>query len=211
MPLKFTFSNADGQDMSAEILRFVEQIGLQAAAPGRFSYLLVLELFGGAMSGRRNPAKVIQEIQALEGIGSPSQMKPPIQNKHPPLKGLWHKHYLGEGVPAVAANVRKGLGRFGMPYAAQKVKEAQESGEERYFTPEDLIAIANEVVHGHMNRLRAEQGLTGEWLLYAEHEGNKYYLGLTTHDSAAHDEVRRQIDHMCCAEFPFLAELLANA
>jgi len=211
MKLQFTAQDEDGKDVSAEFSRFVEQIGLEAAAPGRYSFLLVLDLFGGAMSGRRNAAKVMREIRALEGVGPPSQMKPPIQNKHPPLKGLWHKHYFGEGVPAVAINVRKGLGRFGLPYAAQKIKEAREAGEERFFTPEDLIAIANDVVHGHMDRLRVGQGLTGEWLVYAEHERQNYYLGLTTHDPAAHDEMRRKIDAMCCAEFPFLAELLARA
>jgi hypothetical protein len=211
MNLQFTARDQDGNDKSTELYRFAEQIGLQATAPARFSFLLVLDLFGGTMSGRRNPAKVMREIRALEGIGPPSAMKPPIQNKHPPLKGLWHKHYFGEGVPAVAANVGKGLSRFGMPYADQKIREAKEAGEERFFTPEDLVAIANEVVYGHMDRLRAAQGLAGEWLLYAEHEGQKYYLAITTHDRAEHDEVRRHIDHMCCAEFPFLAELLANA
>lgn len=211
MKLQFTAQDEDGNDMSAVFSRFVEQIGLQAAAPGRFSFLLVMELFGGAMSGRRNPAKVMQEIRALEGIGSASRMKPPIQNKHPPLKGLWHKHYFGEGMPALAANILKGLGRFGLPISEQKIKEASEAGEERCFTHEDLRAITHEAVYGHMSRLALEQGLTGEWLLYAEHEGQKYYLCLATHDSASHDEVRRRIDAICCAEFPFLAELLANA
>lgn len=83
--------------MSAELDKFSEVIGLKQAAPGRYSLLLVLALYGGVQSGQLNPAKVVYEIRGLEGIGPPSRLMPPFQNKHPPLKGLWHKHYMEDG------------------------------------------------------------------------------------------------------------------
>jgi len=210
MHRKYTFTSADGQDMTAEITRFVEITGLDAVAPERYSMLLVMGLFGGFKSGMLNPAKVVHEIRALEG-GEPSRLKPPIQNKHPPLKGLWHKHYLEDGIRAVATNVEKGLKRYGIPYFQQKIDEAREAGEERFMTADDLTAIANEVVHGHWQTLAENEALTGEWLVYAEHEGKKYYLCLATHDRQHHDSLRRQIDDVCCVEFPFLTGLLENA
>jgi hypothetical protein len=94
---KFTLKAANGEDMTAEITNFANIIGLERAAPGRYSILLTLGLFGGFKSGHLNPAKVVHEIRALEGIGNPSRLKPPIQNKYSPLKGLWHKHYLEDG------------------------------------------------------------------------------------------------------------------
>jgi hypothetical protein len=93
MATTFTLTAPDGTDRTAEISGFAEMIGLDHAAPGRCSLLLTLGLFGGFKSGHVDPAKVVHEIRALEGVGRPSQLKPPIQNKHPPLKGLWHKHY----------------------------------------------------------------------------------------------------------------------
>lgn len=50
------------------LLAELESIGLERAAPGRVSALLLLQLYAGATSGKLNPAKVIQEIASLEGI-----------------------------------------------------------------------------------------------------------------------------------------------
>lgn len=207
---KYTFTSDDGSDMTAEITRFVEITGLDSVASERYSMLLVMGLFGGFKSGMLNPSKVVHEIRALEG-GTLSRLKPPIQNKHPPLKGLWHKHYLEDGIRAVATNVQKGLINYGIPYFQQKIDEAREAGEERFMTADDVTAIANEIVHGHWRTLAENQALTGEWLVYAEHEGRNYYLCLATHDWQYHESLRQQIDAVCCVEFPFLTELLANA
>jgi hypothetical protein len=210
-PVKlFTVTATNGEDMMPMVQGFAGFIGLEQAAPGRYSLLLVLALFGGAQSGMLNPAKVVHEICALEGIGPPSKLKPPIQNKHPPLKGLWHKHYLEDGRRAMAINIKKGLGRFGLPLVQQRVEEAAAAGEQRYIMPEDIEAIATDAVYGNWMRLAAAEALTGEWIVYAQHEGQNYYLALATHDSSTHDQVRQQIDALCCQEFPFLADLLTR-
>ena len=38
-----------------------------------------------------------------------------------------------------------------------------------------------------------------------------YYLTIATHDNDTHERVRQQIDGVCCVEFPFLVQLLADA
>ena len=63
---KFTLTSDNGDDMTAEMAIFANFIGLDRAAPGRYSILLVLGLFGGIKSNRLNPAKVVHEIEALE-------------------------------------------------------------------------------------------------------------------------------------------------
>jgi hypothetical protein len=208
---KIKVTAANGEDMTAELSHFATIIGLEAAAPGRYSMLLVLGLFGGFSSRRLIPAKVIHEIRALEGIGKPSRLKPPIQNKHPPLKGLWHKHYMESGLRAVAMNLRRGLQKHGLPLFEQRVREAREAGEERYMVPDDVKAIVDDAVQGNLSRLSSAAALTGEWILYARHKEANYYLCLATHDESQHDNIRRQIDALCCQEFPFLAALLDSA
>lgn len=209
--VRFTVTTPNGEDKTAEVESFAKFIGLEQAAPGRYSFLLVLGLFGGFKSGLLNPAKVVHEINALEGIGKPSQLKPPIQNKHPPLKGLWHKHYLEDGPRAMALNILKGLKRYSIPVFQQRIEEAKAAGEERYVLPEDIESIATDAVHGNWMRLAADEALTGEWLVFAEHEGKNYYLCLGTHEKSTHEALRQQIDTMCCQEFPFLSKLLADA
>lgn len=210
-PVKLvTVKAASGEDMTAMVEGFARFIGLEQAAPGRYSMLLVLGLFGGAQSGMLNPAKVVHEICALEGIGPPSKLKSPVQNKHPPLKGLWHKHYLEDGPRAMALNILKGLKRYSIPVFQQRIEEAKAAGEERYVSVEDIEAIATDAVHGNWMRLAAAEALTGEWIVYARHEGQNYYLALATHDGSTHNQVRQRIDALCCQEFPFLTGLLAD-
>ncbi|CAN7749834.1 hypothetical protein LJR034_006838 [Caballeronia sp. LjRoot34] len=196
--------------IEGELVSFINMIGLDRVADGRYSFVLVLHLFGGWKSGFQGPEKIIREIQALEA-GVSTGLKAPIQNKHPPLKGLWHKHYLQDGLPSLAKNVQLAHKKYGMPYFEQKIRDAEEAGEERYMTAEDLKAVANDVVHGNLGRRREDNAMTGEWLLFAKHEGQNYYLAVTTHDSSGHAQIRQQIDTICCHEFPFLTKLLAEA
>ncbi|MDY7790775.1 hypothetical protein U0E10_23055 [Burkholderia ubonensis] len=205
-----TGTDQDGNDVSAEIESFRQFTRLEQVAPERYSIVLLMSLFGGWKAGTVDPSKVVHEIMLLEK-GEPSTLKPPIQNRHPPLKGLWHKHYLEQGIPSLAMNVKKGLSKYGMPFFKQKIAEAKAAGETRYLTADDIQMLAADVVHGNLERLREAEAMTGEWILFAKHESKNYYLDITTHDKSFHRQVRENIDAICCTEFPFLRELLANA
>jgi len=109
---------------------FVKHIGLEKSVPGRYSLLLAANLYGGALSSTQNPAKIVREIELLEQ-GELGQLKQPIQNRYPPLKGLWHKHYMQDGLPSLAMNVRKGLDRYRIPVFQQMIDEAEKAGEGR--------------------------------------------------------------------------------
>lgn len=169
----------DGNDISKQISTEFEAIlqatRLEQIAPGRISLLFLLSVFGAYKAGRIDPAQVARELEALEK-GETTGLKPPIQNRHPPLKGLWHKHYMQPGMASLAMNIQHGLKQFGIPYLQQKVREAQQAGEERYFTIEDVAPLANDAVHGDWRRLREMDRLTGEWIVFARHEGRNYYL-----------------------------------
>lgn len=208
---KYTLTAANGEDMTMVITDFANSIDLEHLVPGRYSILLVLGLFGGATSNRLNPAKVVHEIQTLEGAGNPSRLKPPTQFEHPPLKGLWHKHYLEDGVGAIALNLKKRLKKYDQSFM-QRMHETQETDEERYISLKNYSkSIANDVVHLNWMQLTKDAALTGQWIIYAQHKGKNYYLCLGTHDKSQHEDLRKQIDALCCQEFPFLSTLLAGA
>lgn len=50
----------------------------------------------------------------------------------------------------------------------------------------------------------AENSLTGEWIVYAQHEGKNHYLTLATHKEPD-EEVLKRIA-LCRDDFPFLNE-----
>jgi hypothetical protein len=204
--------NEHGVDVSeqirAELSEFADLIGLERAASGRYSVLLLLGLFGGFKSRMQNPWKVMQEIEALEGIRPATRTKSAEPFKRPELRGLMHKHHLADGLRSFALNIRNEIKCSGLPLLQQRVAEAQASGEPRYFTVEDAKWIAHEASVGSFERRNARGAFTGEWIIYAQHEAKNYYLCLGRHDSDDAD-LKRQIDAMCCVEFPFLRELPA--
>jgi len=191
-----------------EIEAVVQMVGLDDVAPGRHSALFALSIFGEFKAGKLNVFRLRQEIESLER-GEANGLKPPIQNRHPPLKGLWHKHYLQANLGSMAMNIQHGLKEFGIPLFQQMIREAEAAGEMRYVTPEHVKPIVTDIVEGNWKRLQAADKITGEWIVFAKHNGENYYLALATHDKTTHDALRQQIDALCCREFPFLTELLA--
>jgi hypothetical protein len=202
----------NGENKLEELLNFGRIIGLDSVAPNRYSTLFLIHLyFHSVILGRMNPAKVIREIRALEGLDTVSSTKPPLPFKHPPLKGLWHKHHLAEGISSMAANLKNGLKKYGLPLIEERARKAQEANEEKYITEEDITAIVNDAVHGNWMRRAEANELTGEWIIYAQHAGNNYYLCLGQHFSDDnHLSLRNQIDNLCRPEFPFLSDILTD-
>jgi hypothetical protein len=206
----FALTASNGTDMRAEISTFATQIGLERAASERYSIVFLLGLYGGLKAGLLNPHKVVHEINVLEGIQSTSTLKPPTQFRRPPLRGLWHKHYLEDGLHSVAQNVKNGIDKDGLPLFEDRMREAELSGQIRYVTVDDIPLLAADAVGGTLKRRMAAGEMTGEWIVYARHEDRNYYLCLGTHDKTQHDYLRKLIDSYCCVEFPFLSSLLAT-
>lgn len=207
--IQFKATRSDGSDATAELLSFAEVIGLESVVSGRYSILLLLELFGAAQSGMLNPAKVISQIRVLEGVEKERGLKAATLFKHPPLQGLWHQHYLEDGLPSMAHNIKKGMTKFGLPFVDQKITEAKASGIEQCVTKADVARIAHDVVVSNWQRLEDSKALTGEWLIFAKYEGHNYYLSLGKHNSGD-DMLRSQIDAICLQEFPFLKKILSE-
>ena len=102
------------------------------------------------------------------------------------------------------------MNRFGIPYFDQQVREAEAAGETRFISEEDTWKMAQDLVEGNWGRLAGDQALTGEWIIFAKYYGQNYYLCLGFHEQDQ-NQLRRQIDEVCCREFPFLTELLLEA
>lgn len=198
----------EGQELVADINAFCQAIDLDRATGGRHSLLLMLDLYFGAIKqGNINPAKILAEIHALEAPNRTTRTKPATPFTGPLLGGLWHKHHLESGISSFARNLQKGLHIYGIPSFEQSMREAEEANEERYVTKEDIYRLAQDVSFGNYERLADDSKLTGEWIIFAKHEGKNYYLCLGRHDSGdAH--IRAQIEAACFAEFPFLKDIL---
>lgn len=205
--VKYEMTFEDGSDAYPELKKFSEIIGLEKIASNRFSMLLLMQLYGAFNSGFLNPAKVVHQIEMLEGIGDKTGLKPATEFTKEKLKGLWHQHYMGSDMRSLAFNIRKGLNTYGMPWVKEKINDTSIPEEERFFTEKDASEIAKDIVFNNYMKLKSENLLTGEWIIFAKHEGDNYYLCLGKHDQGD-DVIRNEIDSICTYEFPFLKNLL---
>jgi hypothetical protein len=197
-------------DRTEEILGFAKAIGLEDVAAGRYSAHFLTELFcHSAISGKINPFMVMDEIKYLEGCGGRTGTKEPSPFARSILSGLWHKHHREVGIRSMAMNLEHALRDYGLPSLEALVRTAEASGEDRYVTEDVVDQIAHDAVIGNYERRSDANRLTGEWIVFAKHEGQNYYLCLGTHKSGD-GVIRQKIESVCVAEFPFLAGILKH-
>jgi hypothetical protein len=193
-------------DFHARMQAFYLALNHDGILNERCSAQILLDLFFGTESFGVRPLTVIDEIKSLEKLKI-SRTKKAAQFKRPALRGLWHKHYMNGDVASLAQNVQNALNEYGIPFVEEKIREAQVAGEERLVTKEDVPKIANDVLRNNLARRSSEGKLTGEWIVYAQHENQTFYLCLAKH-SDGDEKIREKIERICVWEFPFLKDVL---
>src|SRR6266496_3461295 len=150
----------------AESREFAEAIGLERAAPGRSRVIFMFQVFAHAVAPHlfAGHSKIVAEVRMLEGIGTPVGTRAAEQFKHPPLKGLWKKHYLLGGISSVAANTMIAFGRNRREL--RRVIQENHNPDTAGLSPLEISRnIANAAVGLYAERSRAQR-LTGEWIIF---------------------------------------------
>jgi len=148
-----------------------------------------------------SPSMIIDELKALES-GTTTGTKPATEFTKAPLKGLWHKHYFSAHFIGQNLVNQHAGGRL------EKLVERVMDPEKYPIVTRELIGqFAHEVVQGAFEQ-REEQGkLTGEWIVFAKHADQNYYLCLATHNTGD-PVIYDQIKSVCFPQFPFLAPVV---
>jgi len=144
---------------------------------------------------------VLHEIATLEGLASYSSTKKPEQFNRPPLHPFWHKHFSTARHLMRNMGERWGLGNSGNRDLSAMIEEvAVECGDQPDLWPKRLV---HQLVLGGLDDRAAARRMTGDWIIFAEHEGRNFYLSLGTHDDgdqALYQRLRQGSEW----EFPFL-------
>lgn len=181
-----------------ELGEYATLVGLDRAAPGRYSWLFVMQLFLHEKVNGIDPSMIVGEVKGLEGGAQPAGTKPATEFTKPPLKGLWHKHFFSAHFVGQNLVNHHAGGRLG-----KLIEQVMDPANNPVLTPELINKLSKEVVTGAFEKREAEGKLTGEWIVFAKHGGQNYYLSLATHDSG--DQViYDQIQSTCFRQFPAL-------
>ncbi len=148
---------------------------------------------------------VLAAIDALEGLRAERNVKPASQFRRPPLFPLWHRHFfaprhmirnIGE-----RWGIARGQGNRDLDRMIERV--ANDHGDDP-----DLWqgVLAHRFANGYVERSLAGR-LTGDWIIFAEQEGLRYYLDLATHEEGEPANAARlliKLKGSASAEFPFV-------
>lgn len=184
---------------------FADFVGLNRAAKDRFSWLFAFNLYLHDKVDGIDPTMIVGEIKNLEsGVGSGT--KRATEFRYEPLRGLWHKHFFSSHF--IPQNLLNQLA---------KGKRLQLIAKE-VFDPAKSSVVTQEIIDEFVQRVTIDQfeernimgNLTGEWIVFAKHDGANYYLCTSKHskhrseDQAIYDLIKL----VCFPQFPFLAPKL---
>jgi hypothetical protein len=175
-------------------------LGLQPDSVRRCSTFFLLQLFHRARNHALpgDPAKIVAEVRFLDGYGRPTGTKDAMPFDDPPLAGLWHKHYLADN--AVARNVQIGLGGPSLKRIPKIARPFMP------LTAKNIPDLARALINNVYIERQQHGKLTGEWIVFAKHEGQNYYLCLGNHDDG--DPAVFQNVEACMQDFPFLRSVI---
>lgn len=179
-----------------ELRHYAECSGLNNHIEGRYSWFFVFNLIFLERVHGISPSHIIYEIRHLEDGSRPTRTKPEAQFMRTPLKGLWHKHYFSEHF--ILRNIRNHMTEPRVRAIVREVSSQNASHGDK------VKALVHRITTGSIEERASSNQITGEWIVFAKHEGKNYYLCLTTH--ATDDErISENIRAACGLQFPFLS------
>jgi hypothetical protein len=202
MKLRFSIHKGESihQISLQELADYANIIGLNKLAKERYCWQFVLNIMELERFYGVNPCHITEEISALENPLKTSYTKPEMEFQHPPLQGLWHKHFFSSRF--LATNIKNHLGGGRL---REKINEILTEGTSTVFTEKMAVMLAHRLLDETFNERSSAKMLTGEWIVYAKHEKKNYYLLLTSH-KANDQSIFRNIEEYCWPQFPFLEE-----
>ncbi|HET6378755.1 MAG TPA: hypothetical protein VFG05_10705 [Methylocella sp.] len=168
----------------------------------RMSFAMACRLMDLKNNRSREYESVLREIRFLEGIAPSSVTKAASQFKRPPLHPFWHKHFYAPRHFLANLGARWGFQRGGNK---DLMKLIEDVALRHCHGPEELQSVLPHhlVMDGWKDR--ASFGLTGDWIIFAKHDGKNYYLDLASHKEGDQpDALMTKLRSGCAAEFPFL-------
>jgi len=182
------------------LVEYAKLYGLERLIPGRYSWLFVFNLMMLEQKSGVEPFFIIDEIKNLEGVGRSRQTKPASEFKGPHLNGLWHKHFFAANPSLLAHNITNQLAGGKLEKLVAEIFDPNKSP---VVTKEMIGELSHRVVVESLENRASDNKLTGEWIVFAKHQGQNYYLCLTTHESGD-ESIAQNIKTACLPQFAFL-------
>lgn len=104
----------------------------------------------------------------------------------------------------MAKNITLGFGKKNRPVLRKIIREHY-NPDTAHLSHETISKNIADAVTGIFVQRSREQKLTGDWIIFAKHEGQNYYLDLASHQEQDVD-IYSRISQGCFDQFPFLKD-----
>lgn len=182
----------------AELRRYAEVYVGQSELASRISLLFWMDAFVIDKEFGVGPHEILASVKSLEAGETSIGVKPATQFRNPPLRGLWHKHFFA--AQFLAKNIELAHGKNGLKKLVEEVFHPSKP----VITREMIDELAHRFAHEALEKRGDDDKLTGEWIIYVEHDGKKHYLCINTHE-AGDQMIYDRIIQLATKDFPDVA------
>ncbi|MCP3659147.1 MAG: hypothetical protein GY830_02045 [Bacteroidetes bacterium] len=184
-----------GQENIEDVLRALKHIKILERCSGLFiSHLALLQ-----KSGFCSISRIIDEIKVLEGLALPNKVKSQAPFKRKWLKGLYHKHFYTDR--HLSENIKIHWDLKGINKNNKNFEDLMKP-----FIGKDISEVAGQIAQSLVMKPFEERVKTGDWIIYAKHQGKNYYLDIGKHGED--ENIYNRIQKNCKVQFPFLKDIL---
>jgi hypothetical protein len=184
-------------DKLAEFRRFYVSDGNLSS---RMSELLWFDIYVLDLEFGVSPHDILKSVTNLEAGEPHSGIKPATAFKNLPLRGFWHKHFFSAHF--LVQNISLALGKNGLENLVEEVLDPKK------ITREMIDELAHRVVNEPVEKRDQQGKMTGEWIIFAKHNGKNFYLCLNTHN-AGDQFIYDRIKEHCILDFPDIQTWIA--
>jgi hypothetical protein len=166
----------------------------------RISGLLLIQLTAISKYRIYNSFSVTDVIQELEGVGR--GCKPRFNKfRHPPMNKFFKAHFFDARFLARNLINHWGLEFSNSPKLGNLLTRLEQTSENNW-----QGKVAHEMVLGGYEERARKSKLTGEWIIFAKHNGLNYYLCICQHSKSPQDDgqIYGFLKQLCAREYPFL-------
>ena len=150
-----------------------------------------------------NVHRMMDEVRYLEGAKSHTNTKKASAFNRAPLKGLMKTHFTDARFIVKNIGVHFGLDNGGGKKLDKLIRDAVERNTSGWVDDEFASYIAHGMTISAYEERAAKKKITGEWIVFQEYGGKKYYLTLAAHSEGDEVIYGRVLD--CYdMDFPFL-------
>lgn len=161
----------------------------------RIGTILLTQAFSFAVNRVFSTFDLTAPIKALEGLRSSCTTGPEDQFQHPPLTGLYKKHFTSPRfIPTNLINFlrsKEGVRHFNEVWG--KATQASGTG---YIDDIFTKYLTHHMVFPPIEMKNSTNRMTGEWVVFHKHEEKNYYLTFASHRET-NDEIYKRVALGC--------------